>query len=512
MRPSYSPWSSPIWVVPKKLDSSGKQKWRIVVDYRKLNEKTIGDRYPLPNIEDILDKLGRSNYFTTLDLASGYYQIEMDEESISKTAFSCEKGHYEFVRMPMGIKNAPSSFQRTMDNVLRGVENVLVYLDDIIVYSTSLEEHLVTLKKVFERLRESRLKIQLDKTEFLCKEVGFLGHIVTPQGVKPNPNKIRAITEYPIPRTAKQIKSFLGLIGYYRKFIRDFAEITKPMTKCLKKNAIINIHDPDYKESFQLCKEVLTNDPILQYPDFSKSFILTTDASNVAIGAVLSQGKVGSDLPVAYASRTLNETESKYSAIEKELLAIVFACKYFRPYLFGREFLIVTDHRPLQWLFSLKEPNSKLVRWRLKIEEYQYKIVYKKGILNKNADALSRVEINTNSVTERPKEYRDEIQSIVVEADSNTDENDIDDLVNQTTDNNINLPSMSQTVHSSAENPIVEIPIAEGPVNVGSNQIIISEVNYSQPKVTRKFLHGDKRQRIFVQFTRDGPDRSNNFF
>ncbi|KAJ3654355.1 hypothetical protein Zmor_013548 [Zophobas morio] len=379
IQPSISPWSSPIWIVDKNMDASKEKKWRLVVDYRKLNEKTIDDKYPLPNINDILDKLGKSMYFTTLDLPSGFHQVEMHPDDIEKTAFSTGNGHYEFLRMPFGLKNAPATFRRVMGNILRGIQNekCLVYLDDIIIFSTSLEEHISRLKEVFERLRKANFKIQLDKSEFLRKEVAYLGHVITPEGVKPNPDKIKAVMNYPLPKTQKEIKGFLGLLGYYRKFIPKFAQLTKPLTKCLKKNAKIT-HDQQFITTFETCKKILINHPILQYPDFSRPFILTTDASNVALGAVLSQGQLGEDKPIAYASRTLNETEQKYSTIEKELLAIVWATKYFRPYLYGRKFTIYTDHRPLQWLFSLKEPNSKLVRWRLKLEEYDYDIVYKK--------------------------------------------------------------------------------------------------------------------------------------
>lgn len=424
IRHSYSPWNSPIWIVPKKKDASGKQKWRVVVDYRKLNEKTIDDRYPLPNISDLLDKLGRCQYFTTLDLASGFHQIEIDEESIEKTAFSTEFGHHEFLRMPFGLKNAPATFQRVMDQILRGLVNktCLVYLDDIIIFSTSLQEHISNIKEIFNRLRDAGLKIQLDKSEFIKREVAYLGHIVTPEGVKPNPGKIKAIKGYPIPKTTKEIKSFLGLLGYYRKFIPDFAKLTKPLTLCLKKNAKIDVNNTEYKNCFEICKNILTDEPILQFPDFSKPFNLTTDASNVALGAVLSQGPIGNDKPVAYASRTLNNHEQNYSTIEKELLAIVWATKYFRPYLYGRKFKIITDHRPLQWIFSLKEPSSKLVRWRLKLEEFDYEIIYKKGSLNTNADALSRVELNTNEMSEIQKTIQ-RIKKEIAEQNNTAPEN-----------------------------------------------------------------------------------------
>ncbi|XP_049306295.1 retrovirus-related Pol polyprotein from transposon 297 isoform X2 [Bactrocera dorsalis] len=355
IRNSNSPYSAPIWIVPKKADASGKPKWRLVIDYRKLNEVTIDDKFPIPNIDEILEKLGRSQYFTTLDLAKGFHQIEIEEEDIHKTAFSVEGGHYEFLRMPFGLKTAPATFQRLMNNLLQDYINkiCLVYLDDIIIFSTSLQEHMNSLRLIFARLQEANLKVQLDKSEFLKKETEFLGHIITTEGVKPNPKKIECVVNFPIPKTAKQIKQFLGLTGYYRKFIKDYSAIAKPMTRCLKKDSQININDSDYEKSFNTLKTLLTHDPILTYPNFSKTFTLTTDASNYALGAVLSQD----NHPVCYASRTLNTHETNYSTIEKELLAIVWATKYFRPYLFGRKFIIETDHKPLTWLFSIKEPN-----------------------------------------------------------------------------------------------------------------------------------------------------------
>lgn len=394
IRPSHSPYSAPVWIVPKKMDASGKKKWRIVIDYRKLNEITINDKYPIPNIDEILEKLGRCQYFTTLDLAKGFHQIEIHEKDIPKTAFSVEGGHYEFLRMPFGLKTAPATFQRLMNNVLSDLINkiCLVYLDDIIVFSTSLHEHLESLTKVFQRLKEANLKIQLDKSEFMKRETNFLGHVVTQDGIKPNPEKIICVQKFPLPTTQKEIKQFLGLAGYYRKFIKDYSKIARPMTKNLKKDAKVNTNDPEYIESFNSLKRLLTSHPVLSYPDFNEKFVLQTDASNFALGAVLSQN----GHPICYASRTLNGAEQNYSTIEKELLAIVWSTKYFRPYLFGRRFIIETDHRPLTWLFSIKEPNSKLVRWRLRLQEFDYEITYKKGILNGNADALSRTEIFLN--------------------------------------------------------------------------------------------------------------------
>lgn len=478
IRPSDSAWSSPIWVVPKKADASGKQKWRLVVDFRKLNDKTIDDKYPIPNISDVLDKLGRCQYFTTLDLASGFYQVEMNPDDIPKTAFNVEHGHFEFLRMPMGLKNSPSTFQRVMDNVLRGLQNeiCLVYLDDIIVFSTSLQEHMVNLEKVFSRLRESNFKIQMDKSEFLKLETAYLGHVITREGIKPNPDKIKSIQNYPIPKTSKEIKQFLGLLGYYRKFIPDFARLTKPMTKCLKKSNKITL-DSEYINCFERCKTLLTNDPILQYPDFTKDFILTTDASNVAIGAVLSQGTIGSDKPICYASRTLNDSEMNYSTIEKELLAIVWATKYFRPYLFGRKFKILTDHKPLQWIMNLKEPNSRLTRWRLKLSEYDYTIIYKKGKCNTNADALSRVQINNEEVESLLRECGIDLSTRPEPPGSST-----------------------ATIHTSTEDPILEIPITDEPLNKFHRQICLTIVGDIKRRttVTKPF---DTHTRTHIQIS-----------
>ena len=279
---SISPWTSPIWIVPKKPDSNGAKQWRIVVDYRKLNEKTIDDKYPIPNIEEILDKLGRSMYFTTLDLKSGFHQIEVELKDRPKTAFSTEKGHFEFFRMPFGLKNAPSTFQRAMNNILNELIGTccLVYLDDIIVFGSSLQQHIENLQKVLHRLKQANLKIKIDKCEFLQKECEFLGHIVTQEGIKPNPNKIEKIVSWPLPKTVTQIKAFLGILGYYRKFIKDFAKSTKPLKKCLKKDSKI-VHDEIFINCFRDCKQMLVMDPILKYPDFSKKFILETDASDL---------------------------------------------------------------------------------------------------------------------------------------------------------------------------------------------------------------------------------------
>lgn len=482
IRPSDSPWSSPIWIVPKKLDASGEKKWRLVIDYRKLNEKTIDDRYPVPNITDVLDKLGKCQYFTTLDLASGFHQVEIEPKDIPKTTFCVENGHYEFIRMPFGLKNAPSTFQRVMDNVLREHIGKLcfVYMDDIIVYSTSLEEHICSLKKIFETLDKYNLKLQLDKCEFLSKEVAYLGHIVTPEGIKPNPDKIKAIIDWPLPRNDKELRGFLGTLSYYRRFIKDLARIIKPLTSPLCKGQKLE-HTPEFIETFAKCKALLTSSHVLQYPDFSQPFILTTDASNSAIGAVLSQGPIGRDRPVAFASRTLCRTEENYSAIEKELLAIIWACKYFRPYLYGRKFTLYTDHQPLTYAFGTKTTNNRLIRWRLDLAEYQYDIRYKPGRQNVVADGLSRITPNGNINTSEASSSGATCDTSVV--------NEPDE---ETTPTSETSSSDGETNHSAESCNQDLIPMTELAVNHFSNQIIL-KIGPSEP---------DRHEKVYLKVHR----------
>lgn len=388
IRNSNSPYSAPIWIVPKKMDASGNQKFRLVVDYRKLNEITIADKFPIPNIDDILDKLGHAKYFTTLDLAKGFHQIEINHDDIPKTAFSTSSGHYEWLRMPFGLCNAPATFQRLMNTILAKYVGKIcfVYLDDIIIFSSSLQEHIDSLRKIFKTLRDANLKVQLDKCEFLKHETEYLGHIISDKGVQPNPKKIEAVKMFPIPKTQHQIRQFLGLVGYYRKFIKSFSEIAKPLTNKLKLKAKVNINDPEYANAFKKLKTLLISHPILAYPNFNKEFVLTTDASNYAIGAVLSQD----GHPICYASRTLNEHEINYATFEKELLAIVWGVGQNRVYLYGVRFTIQTDQRAISFLHNTKNENSRVLRWKIRLSEYDYKIEYLAGKENKVADALSR--------------------------------------------------------------------------------------------------------------------------
>lgn len=399
IRNSNSPYNSPLWIVPKKIDHSGEKKFRIVVDYRRLNDITIDDKFPVPNIDSILDKLGRAQFFSTIDLAKGFHQITVKPDDQFKTAFSTPYGHYEFIRMPFGLKNAPATFQRLINHVLREFINKIcvVYLDDILIFSTSFQEHITNIKKIFQRLREANLKIQINKCTFFARETMYLGHLLTTEGVKPNPSRVDTISGLKLPTTVKGIKSFLGMAGYYRKFIRDFSKIALPMIRSLRKDIKLDINDPNYINAFEKLKNILTQAPVLKYPDFGKTFQLVTDASADAVGAVLQQN----GHPICYASRTLNQHERNYSATEKELLAIVWATSYFRPYLYGVRFDVLSDHQPLRWLFvrsQSRELNPRLYRWVLKLSEFNLTVDYIKGKNNNVADFLSRINKDSGEI------------------------------------------------------------------------------------------------------------------
>lgn len=391
IEPSDSPCNSPVFIIPKKADKDGKKRWRMVIDYRKLNEITVPDKYPLPNVTEVLDQLGNARYFSVLDLHSGFLQIPLDEQSRYLSAFSTPFGHHHFTRLPFGMSNAPATFQRLMDTVLSGLQGVecYIFMDDIVVYAETLKEHDEKMHKLMGRLKEANLVLAPEKCQFLRREVAYLGHIISENGVKPCPKKIEAVKNFPVPRCKKDVKSFLGLVGYYRRFIKNMARIAKPLTVVTKEHRTF-FWGQEQQKSFERLRDLICTEPILQFPDFSRPFVVTTDASNFAIGAVLSQGVIGSDRPIAYASRTLSPAECNLSTTEKEMLAIIWAVEYFRPYLYGNNFTLVTDHKPLTWLYNVKKPHSKLIRWRLKLSEYQFDIVYKPGRINSNADALSR--------------------------------------------------------------------------------------------------------------------------
>jgi len=325
IQPSESPWNAPLVVVPKKPDASGNPQFRVCVDFRRLNQLTIGDAFSIPRIYDILDLLGRSRYYTTLDLTSRYHQVPIRPQNREKTGFSTNKGHFEFIRMPFGLSGAPSTFQRLMNAALTGLNgiNAFVYLDDIIIYVVDLTEHESRLEEVLKRLWRFSLQLQLSKCQFLRHEVVYLGHLITDTGVKPDLVKISCARDHLVPKNPTEVKQFLGLSGDYRRFIEKYSQIAKPLTTLLKKGQHFE-WNAESLAAFEKLIRKLIQALIFQYPNFEEPFILTTDASQYTIGSVISQGReIGKDLPIAYASRTLNTAKQNYGTTEKELLSIV---------------------------------------------------------------------------------------------------------------------------------------------------------------------------------------------
>ncbi|BHF65275.1 hypothetical protein SprV_0200828500 [Sparganum proliferum] len=377
IRPSSSPWASPIVLVKKKDGSV-----RLCVDYRKLNAVTVKDSFPLPRIDTTLEALAGAACFSTLDLQSGYWQVEMAPEDRPKTAFSIPSGLYEFETMPFGLANAPATFQRLMASVLRDLCPTawLVYLDDIIVHGSTVESHLDNLQTVFNRLQAVGLKLNPAKCCFLKR-------------VKTDPAKTEQIRSWPQPTSVSELRCFLGLASYYRRFTKDFAHTAAPLNRLTSKQNAFNWSD-ECERSFEELKRRLISPPLLAFPNISESappFILDTDASDVAIGAVLSQQQTdGLEHPLIFASQTLTKPERNYSTTRKELLAVVTFVKKFHHYLAGKQFILRTDHQALRWLENFKDPTGQLARWQADLLEYSYTVIHRAGKKHQNADALSR--------------------------------------------------------------------------------------------------------------------------
>jgi hypothetical protein len=389
-------------------------KLRFCVNYKPLNDITKKDNYPLPRIDEILDSLKGAQWFTTLDLASGYWQIKVKEEHQEKTAFITKFGTYEFKVMPFGLCNAPATFQRTMDKVLRGIKDdfVMVYLDDVIIYSKTFEEHLQHIDEVFGRIREANLRLKAEKCKFAAQELQFLGHVVGQDGVKPDPEKVDKIVNYPVPRNIRELRGVLGLFSYYRRFIKDFSQKASSLYELLKKENEY-IWTKDQQEAFEELKQLITTAPVVKYPDFDQPFLLYTDASINGLGAVLAQKDGKLEPVIAYASRTLTAAEKNYGITELECLAIMWAVKYFRQYIYGSKLTIITDHSALTWLLnsSSESTNRRLERWKIMLSEYDFDIQYRKGSTNANADALSRINDSTLDDTytfDKPRKPPDE--------------------------------------------------------------------------------------------------------
>ena len=390
--PSHSPWAFPVLLIKKKNG-----KWRMCVDYRKLNDITVKDAYALPFIDELLESVHGATVFSAIDLFSGYHQIPMNEKDVEKTAFTTKFGNYNFLVMPFGLTNAPASFQREMNRILMPLigKCLFVYMDDILVYSPNFEQHLADLEKVFSILRKFKFSINIEKCNFCQESVEVLGHILSKDGIKPMPDKVLAISTWKTPQNVSQLQSFLGLVGYYRKFIPNFADISNCLYK-LTSPKVPFVWSSEHHHSFELLKKALCSNPILHYPDPNLPFIIRTDSSSYAVGAALLQKDTSTNIehPVYYVIRCLKKAERNYSVTEKEGAGVIFALKKFRSYIAASKFNVAlyTDHKPLIGYFNKSIPmTDRHTRWISLFNEFKVNIYYEKGKNNFLADALSRL-------------------------------------------------------------------------------------------------------------------------
>lgn len=436
IKESRSPYASPIVIARKKSGAI-----RMCIDYRTLNSRTVPDQYTTPRIEDALDCLSGSKWFSVLDLRSGYYQIEMAAEDKEKTAFICPLGFYQFERMPQGISGAPATFQRLMERAVGDMHllQVIVYLDDLIVFGRTLEEHEERLMKVLDRLEEFGLKVSVDKCQFCQPAVKYVGHIVSADGVTPDPEKVKAVNEWKIPHDLKSLRSFLGFCGFYRRFIKNYSKIVRPLTELTKGYAPVRSKQKvvtkgkyyqelepfgerwteECTEAFHTIIHCLTHTPVLAYADPSKQYILHVDASLQGLGAVLNQEYPEGLRPIAFASRKLSTAEQRYPIHQLEFLALKWAVvDKFHDYLYGTKFTVRTDNNPLTYVLSSAKLNATGHRWLAALATYDFSLQYKPGSQNTDADVLSRYPLDAGQTTEWIDIPRSGVKAICTRATS----------------------------------------------------------------------------------------------
>lgn len=426
IEPATTPWASPVVLAPKKDGT-----YRFCVDYRRLNNITVRDSYPLPRMDDCIDSLGDAKYMSTLDCNSGYWQIPLKPSHRDRTTFVCHEGTFRFKRMPFGLTNGPATFQRALDIVLAGYkwQTCLVYLDDIIIFSKDAESHLRHVEQILSALHKANVTIKLGKCAFFTQKVRYLGHIIEPGKLSIDETVTKALKEAEQPRNKQELRSFLGLCNVYRRFVPGYTNISAPLNKLLKADSPDTIADldEDQETAFRRLIDAVTSPPVLALPKNGLPYSVDTDASSYQVGAALFQtDEEGRRKPLGYWSRTLNAHEKNYSVSEKECLAVVWALTTLRPYLLFEDFIVHTDHASLRWLMNVSDPSGRLIRWRLRLSEFKFQIQYKKGICNSQADALSR--LGTRGGTEVDAE-EDEIPCFQLEdISSEVDESTLDDI------------------------------------------------------------------------------------
>lgn len=395
VEPSQSPWSSPILLVKKKDGT-----FRFCVDFRKLNSVTVRDSYPLPMVSDILDKLRHAKYISSLDVKSAYWQVPVAEASRQYTAFTVpNRGLFQFRRMPFGLHNAPATWMRLLDSVLgHDLEpHVFAYLDDVVIVTETFEQHLTVLEEVFRRLLQANITVSLDKCQYCKPELIYLGYKVDKNGLHVDPSKVKAMLELPTPTCVSEVRRVVGTFSWYRRFIPEFSTIIAPITALLKKSSKF-LWTPECAIAFQHIKECLVAAPILSCPDYSRPFVVQTDASAYGIGCVLSQPHPEGDKVICYLSRSLTRQERAYSTTQRECLAVVWSLEKLRPYLELVPFTVVTDHYSLLWLQNLKDLNGRLARWSVRLQQFDFTLVHRKGKEHVVPDALSRAVPIVDSV------------------------------------------------------------------------------------------------------------------
>ncbi|KAL0546400.1 hypothetical protein IC582_016308 [Cucumis melo] len=400
IRSSVSPWGAPVLFVKKKDGSM-----RLCIDYRELNKVIVKNRYPLPRIDDLFDQLQGATVFSKIDLRSGYHQLRIKDGDVPKTNFRSRYGHYEFIVMSFGLTNAPAVFMDLMNRVFREFLDtfVIVFIDDILIYSKTEAKHEEHLRMVLQTLQDNKLYAKFSKCKFWLKQVSFLGYEVSKAGVSVDPAKIEVVTSWPRPSIVSEVCSFLGLAGYYRRFVENFSRIATPLTQLTRKGAPF-VWSKACDDSFQNLKQKLVTEPVLTVPDGLGSFVIYSDASKKGLGCVLmQQGKV-----VAYASRQLKSHEQNYPTHDLELAVVVFALKIWRHYLYGEKIQIFTDHKSLKYFFTQKELNMRQRRWLELVKDYDYEILYHPGKANVVVDALSRkVSHSAALITRQAPLHRD---------------------------------------------------------------------------------------------------------